>query len=395
MVNGFFMMEYSKLPISQFFKFVLVLLMLIRLLKSKDFGFIILLLVLFQIGPLHGLMKSGNIMTFFKDAVVSTKWFNVPLSFFYFKNLFQSNFIPKLSVNISRVVSRSFLLIILNVLLGVVGFGMAFYHHGFKNAVGTKGFIYAGNELTILMLALAFIIGSYYIQIRNYFRYSIMLFVFLVLSFFVTSKTVIGGTFVVFLIPLISVFKFRIKRKWLNWIVGMTFFGIPFILSLFFIGIAKSGIIDKIQYSLERNNYEIITVILSNRNNFIAKGWEVYMNEFSLIGKMFGYGQSYHLELSGHLAEIDFLSLLFASGILGITVLFIIIFYWHINAINLKNIEGEYWYAKPVLLFLWFLIIAANLSGHIFGSGIAGFFIGLSLALMFYNPNMLSDDKAN
>ena len=119
------------------------------------------------------------------------------------------------------------------------------------------------------------------------------------------------------------------------------------------------------------------------------------MNEFSLIGKMFGYGQSYHLELSGHLAEIDFLSLLFASGILGITVLFIIIYYWYINAINLKNIEGEFWYAKPVLLFLWFLIIAANLSGHIFGSGIAGFFIGLSLALMFYNPKMLSNDKAN
>ena len=113
------------------------------------------------------------------------------------------------------------------------------------------------------------------------------------------------------------------------------------------------------------------------------------------IGKMFGYGQSYHLELSGHLAEVDFLSLLFASGMLGITVLFIIIFYWHINAINLKNIKGGYWYSKPVLFFLWFLILAANLSGHIFGSGIAGFFIGLALALMFYNPNMLSNDQAN
>lgn len=395
MVNGYFMFKDSKLPISQIFKLLLIILLLLRLFRTKEFGFIIFLFICFQIGPLFGVIKTGNFTAFFNDIVVSTKWFNVPLSFFYFKNLFQSNFIAKLSIRISQVVSRSFVLIIVNVLLGAMGFGMAFYNHGFNNAVGTKGFIYAGNELTILILALAFIIGSYYIQQKNYRSYCIMLIVFLILSFFITSKTVIGGTIVVFLIPLISVFKFRIKRKWLNWIVGTAFFGIPFILSLFYIGIAKSGIIDKIQYSLERNNYDIITVILSNRNNFIAKGWEVYMNEFSLIGKIFGYGQSYHLELSGHLAEVDFLSLLFASGIFGVTVLFIIIFYWHINAINLKNIKGEYWYAKPVLLFLWFLILAANLSGHIFGSGIAGFFIGLSLALMFYNPNMLSNDQAN
>ncbi|MBT8264213.1 MAG: O-antigen ligase family protein, partial [Muriicola sp.] len=312
-----------------------------------------------------------------------TKWFNVPLSFFYFKNLLQHNSFEENRQRLSLVVKYAFFFLVFNMILGVLGFGMAFYHHGFSNAVGTRGFIFAGNELTILVLALGFIIGMYFFKKGDFKRYLLFFAIFLVISFLITSKTVLGGVVIVFIIPVLASIRSGIDRKWINYLTASVFLGIPLFIAAFYLGITKSGIIEKIKFSLKRNDYDLLTVALSNRNNFIKNGWEVFANEFPILGKIVGYGQQYHLELSGHLAEVDFFSLLFSSGILGLLSLLLVICYWIFNANHLRKL-GTYPYAKSVLLYLWFLIIAANLSGHVFGSGIAGFFIGMSLALMFY-----------
>ena len=162
MINGFFMMEYNKLPISQLFKFIVLLLLLLRLSIIKEFPVILLLFCLFQIGPFLGLIKTGDFSAFRNDLVVATKWFNVPLSFFFFKALFQKAMYDiALIEGIKRVVKKSFTFLSVNMLLGVLGLGMAFYNHGYNNAVGTRGYIYAGNELTILLLAISFAIGLY------------------------------------------------------------------------------------------------------------------------------------------------------------------------------------------------------------------------------------------
>lgn len=383
MFNGFFAMELTKLPLSQIFKLTLLVLFLIRLSGTKDFLIVILLLLIFQIGPVSGLLKTGQWNSFFQDVIIATKWFNVPLSFFYFKNLLQHNSFEENRQRLFLVVKYAFFFLVFNMILGVLGLGMAFYHHGFSNAVGTRGFIFAGNELTILVLALGFIIGMYFFKKGDFKRYLLFFAIFLVISFLITSKTVLGGVVIVFIIPVLASIRSGIDRKWLDYLTASVFLGIPLLIAAFYLGITKSGIIEKIKFSLKRNDYDLLTVALSNRNNFIKNGWEVFANEFPILGKIVGYGQQYHLELSGHLAEVDFFSLLFSSGILGLLSLLLVICYWIFNANHLRKL-GTYPYAKSVLLYLWFLLIAANLSGHVFGSGIAGFFIGLSLALMFY-----------
>ena len=392
MINGFFAIEFTKLPISQGYKFILLVLILLRLSASNDIGFILILLFAFQIGPLTGWLKTGDFTIFLQDVIVATKWLIVPVSFFYFKNLFQGPYWLKIKDRLILVVKRAFGFITLNMALGFFGFGMAFYNHGYNNAVGTKGYIFAGNELTIMVLAVGYIIAVYYWQKEAYRKFVLAFFCFLVYSFLITSKTVLGGVMIIFLIPIISTIKLSIKKKWLDWLTALFFLGIPVLVVLFYIGIAKSGVIEKFRHSLKRNDYDLLTVLVSNRNNFVERGWEVYVNEYPLVGKLFGYGQKYHLELSGHSAEVDFLSLLFASGIVGILFLLLLLVYWGLNASKLKRIGG-YVYAKPTLIFLWFIIVAANLSGHVFGSGIAGFFIGLALALMFYNSKKLLDES--
>lgn len=392
MFNGFFIMYYTKLPISQVFKFVLLSLFFFRLSYTRDFAFALLIVLLFLIGPIQGLLLTGNLTDFFGDIVVSTKWANVPVSFFFFKNLMVSNNIESLKEGMAKIVTRSIAFISVNLFLGLLGFGMAFYNHGFNNALGTRGFIYAGNELTILVLALGFILASYTFIHKEYTKYFMCFFLFFLFSFLLTSKTVLGGVFIVFMIPVTARLFSKVSIKFFKRVFAATVFLLPIVVVLAAIGINKSGVIEKFQASLVRNDNDLLTVILSNRNNFIVNGWEVFWNDFSLLGKLFGYGQKFHLDLSGHLAEVDFFSLLFASGLFGLLGLFFVLFYWLVNAYYLKR-NKSYVFAPSVFLLLLFLIVASNLSGHIFGSGIAGFFIGFSIALMFYKKPIENESR--
>ncbi|MGK2862155.1 MAG: O-antigen ligase family protein [Chitinophagaceae bacterium] len=283
------------------------------------------------------------------------------------------------------MVRRSFLFLAINLTLGLLGFGMAFYNHGYASEVGTRGFIYAGNELTILVLAIGFIIATYFYQKSEVKRFLIFFGIFMVFAFLITSKTVLAGVFIIFLIPVISALRVRIPKKWASWILAAFIIGIPILSLSFYIWVTKSGIINRIEQSMARNDNDFLTILVSNRNNFVKAGWEVYISDYSWIGKLVGFGQQHHLDLSGHSAEVDFFSLLFASGIIGFLTLLLVISYWMLNALKLNGILG-YVYAKSVIIFLLFLVIAANLSGHVFGSGIAGLFIGLAIALMFYKP---------
>ncbi len=383
MINGFFMMYYVKLPISQTFKFIVLLLFFFRLSFTKDFFTVLLIVMVFLIGPVHGLITSGDLSIFGNDLVVSTKWANVPISFFFFKNVFQSSHFSKVKKSMVKMIRKSVVFIGINLFIGALGFGMAFYNHGYGNAVGTKGFIYAGNELTILILSLAFAVASYYYLNKKTKPFLLCLLLFFVFSFLVVSKTVLLGTVLVFLMPIVSSIKIKVSKKFVRNAFATFIFLIPILVFTAVVGIRNSGIVGRIQGSLKRNNNDLLTVILSNRNNFIKEGWIVFQENFPLTGKIFGYGQKFHLDMAGHLAEVDFLSLLFASGYLGLITLILIIGYWFVNAHHLKKIQS-YIFAKSVFLYLLFLVIVSNLSGHIFGSGIAGFFIGFTIALMFY-----------
>lgn len=381
MVNGFFIMEFVKLPISQFFKLSVIILMLLRLTSNKEIVFALLILISFQISPLIGLIKTGDLSYYIKDVIVAAKWFTVPLSFLFFKKIFQSSRIELLIPWIKRIVTFSLVFITINLLLGSIGLGMSFYHHGYGNAVGTKGYIYAGNELSILVLCLAFITAIYLKEKKQILKVIFSGIIFLFFAFLITSKTVIFGVLLMFLLPWISSIKRKVKKKWINRLFLFVLIGIPLISYLFYVTVNNSGILKKLEYSMRKNNNDLLTVFLSNRNNFLQKGIEVF-SDYTWYEKILGLGQNYFLSLAGKIPEMDFFTLLFTSGFLGLITLMITISYYFLNAMHLRKLP-KYIFAKHTLAFLIFLIIIANLSGHIFGSGIAAFFIGGSIAIMF------------
>ncbi len=382
MLNGFFIREIVHLPISQGYKLLIMGLMLIRLAPTKDFLSVLFIFLGFQVAPWVGLLKTENFSSYLGNVIVTTKWFMVPLSFFYFKMLFKGKFVDRLELPIRRVFILSFIFLSLNMLLGAWGYGSAFYYEGYPNAAGTKGYIYAGNELTILVLALGFVIASYLYQKKRHLLNALFFAAFLLFAFLITSKTVVGGVTIIFLIPYISSVKWRFNRKWVDGFIGLCVLGLPALVGAFYYGMTRSGFLKTIQYNSTLNE-DFLTLLLSNRNTFVIKGWEVFSKDYSVPEQFFGLGEAYHLSRAGDLPELDFITILFSNGILGLLLLLFILLFYFLNARLLISKKG-YVYAKPVFVFLLFLCLVANSAGHVFNSGIAGLYIGMAIALMFY-----------
>lgn len=389
MVNGFFLMQDIHLPISQLYKLILLALMAFRVFFTKDFLFFLVLLIAFQIAPLVGWIKTGNFATYIEDMVLATKWLTIPLSFFYFKGVFQASYFSKIYNWLKYTVYFALFFLFINLLLGALGFGMSFYFHGYGNAVGTRGFIYAGNELTILVLTIGFLVAVYLKQIKRYFLFAIGFLLFVIFAFLITSKTVLGGVLIVFLIPWVSTLSRKISTKWLKLAFLIALLAIPLLIGVFYYGIKKSGVVEKLKTSREMNDGDFLQTLLSNRNNFLIDGWQAFSNNYNVFEKVFGLGQSYYVNLVDSIPELDFFTLLFTNGYFGLLALLLLIFYWFLNAKHLSQNKDNI-YANSVILFLFFITISSNLAGHIYSSAIAGFYIGLSLAIMFMNKKKLS-----
>ncbi|MDT0294656.1 O-antigen ligase family protein [Mesonia ostreae] len=320
------------------------------------------------------------------------KWVTIPLSFFFFKSLIQASYFINIYKWIKYAVFISFLFLSINLALGALGLGMAFYFHGYGNAVGTRGFIYAGNELTILVLTIGFLIATYLKQSKRYLLFLTTLLLFIVFAFLITSKTVLGGVLVVFLIPWISNFSRKISPQWLKIWFTIALLGLPILMGIFYYGLTQSGVVEKLKTSSKMNDGDFWQTLLSNRNNFLIDGWNVFEKNYNWLEKIVGLGQRYYVNLVRSIPELDFFTLLFTNGVLGLSVLLMLIYYWFLNAKKLSQAK-DYIYANSVILFLIFITISSNLAGHIFSSAIAGFYIGLALAIMFVNKkNFLKND---
>src|SRR5699024_4797353 len=117
--------------ISQAYKIVLIVLILFRLSPTKDFLPLLIVLFGFQIAPIAGWIKTGAIDTYFKDVIVASKWVMVPVGFFFFKTFFQNQTLSNKKTLLVRMIGLSLLFLTLNMVIGALGYGSAFYYDGY------------------------------------------------------------------------------------------------------------------------------------------------------------------------------------------------------------------------------------------------------------------------
>lgn len=374
-LNGIFLRMGIGISISQLYKMGLLAGMLLYLLKSHPTNFgICLIMIFFFLGP--SMLKSlstGDTSTIVGNFGYNLKLLLYPISFLFFSSLSKTDWGQNRLY--TSFVWFNFALIAVNILLGVVGVGYSQYDGPDGGGIGGRGFFFAGNEVASIFVLFS---GTCWHMIRHKgFVFKLLFFgLLLILGILNASKTAVLGILIIIMLLEINL---RIPRnitlsqlfKFLTIPVLLAF--IPFLL---YVGIQSTGLINRISFFYER--MDLLTFILSGRNQMVMGAMKFYPTEYSLWDYLFGLGYKEFLDEMGtfhgvaHAIEIDFFDLLFMNGWLGLGLIMGAFGLILIRSamIPRESLVGHMWAINLVLLLISFM------AGHVFNSGMLGIALG-------------------
>lgn len=277
----------------------------------------------------------------------------------------------------------SFLGLVFNVLLGALGLGSGMYKGVDGGSVGTRGLIYAGNELSVAIVVSGAILMMQALEKSSYLKFSILGLVMLILSIFLTTKVAIFGVaMLVIWLPVAKVFKemkrFRIPKRASSFLL-VVFFAMPFLAAFtFHIVFFHFNLGERLLFFYEKVG--LTTLMFSHRNIWAIEALGLF-RDYNLVEFFFGTGRDWWGSMSGNkMVEIDAVDFLMSYGFFGlISLCFFILF--SITS-TIRNFNKPY--AVYVLIVLMLLAIISSTAGHVFNSGTAGFLVALLLALSNY-----------
>jgi len=377
MINGFMMHNNIILPISiaQIFKLTIIILFITRLLLVNNQG-VLFYFILFFILLIPSVLNF-SFKDLFKDVIKIFRYLMPVLSFFFFKEVFLSQ--NKKTINlIFKLVLSSYVIFVFNILLKYIGLGYPMYTF---NNVGSKGYFYAGNETSAVLIILSSILAYklWHLEFKKKYFVFILFNVFVGLT--ISSKTGVLGVFLVgSLIPLLN-YKLTLSLKKIKYFFVVFGLLLPVFAKVFWFFYKSSKLSLRINYFWDKLDF--ITFIFSHRNVFFKKMWNTYSKEYSFVEKLIGVGQQKYELLNKGIIEIDIIDFFFAYGIVGV-IIFLMIFSLLLYAVVLKKKNKINIYAKFVYLMIFILLGISTIAGHVFGSGMAAIFIGLLFSLMYY-----------
>ena len=380
MVNGIMLKNNISLPITigQLFKIVILLFICIRLLYKPHKLF--LALFVFSLMLLPSIIQS-NWEFILYDTIKISKYLAPFFCFLFFVELLKDND-PIYIKRLFKLVKYSYFILAANILVKYLGLGYPMYQFG---DIGSKGFFYAGNEISALFLILSSILGFKLWKDNHKMKYFLFFIFNLFIGITISSKTGMLGVFLVFsLIPLKgSLARFNIKR--LKIIFTLIIMLLPIILYLSWKFIENSVVFVRLEYFWKKLDFW--TFVLSHRNEFFNKALLSYKQQYNFFEKIIGVGQyKYKYFNNQNIIEIDIIDIFFAYGLIGVFLFFAYIVY--LFAQSRKFIKAQlYPFSNYVLLMLSVLLLISTTAGHVFSSGMAAVFIGLLFSLMFIKKN--------
>ncbi len=392
MVNGFLLMNEIILPISvsQVLKLTVIFLIFLSLIKFPKHLFLsIFLIITLLIPSIIQLLKNFNLSLLINDLIKISRYIIPFYGFFFFKN-----YLKKYSVKlVFTMIHFSYIVLVVNILLKHLGIGYPMYKFG---DIGSKGFFYAGNEISALLLILSSII-SFNLWKRNKFIYVLITLFNIIVALSIASKTSVFGVLLIhILIPIKkpTVKKLNLKALSNVFMVGML--ALPAIIYFGWTYVKSSNLYNRLSYFYDK--FDFLTFILSNRNVFLKDSLKVYIQEYNFLEKIIGVGQTTYENLNhNRVVEIDIVDIFFAYAFIGLFIFITALLFIGVQAfIFSKNID-KYPYANFVLMMLLILITISSTAGHVFSSGMAGIYIGLIFSLFYikkinYKNEVLSQE---
>nr|WP_262510032.1 O-antigen ligase family protein [Aequorivita lipolytica] len=388
-LHGFVMQKGINLPISigQFYKFIIIVLLLFRFLFRPKSLFISVFFVLILILPtVYQIIKQGDVTFLFSDIIKISKYLAPLFAFLFFVDYIKREGEHGIKI-LLKLIQFSYIILIGNVFLKYVGLGYPMYEYG---NIGSKGFIYAGNEISALLVILSAIIAYDLWRRGENLKY----FLFWGLTFFagltVGSKTGSIGVLVIFLLIPLKRPSFRISLKKILFFFISFFAIIPAALYFAWFYIQDTQLYIRLDYFYKKSDF--LTFILSNRNVFFENAHKNYIEEYSLLEKIIGIGQTNYESLNnGQIVEIDMADILFSLGIFGLIYLFAITLFLLIQAFRFST-NRNYTYSKFVLLMIFVLFGISATAGHIYSSAMIAVFMGLLFALMYFKKDVSNEE---
>lgn len=361
MANGFILLSGSSLPVSVAYKSGLLLLLLVRL-AITDLRLVVglLSLLLLYILPAWRLfLMRGDFALFFLDFSFALRLLFF-LSFLIYILVTQPNF-----EKIQTIVKWLVLALAFNLLIGAAGLGFPTYSAA--DGFGIKGFIFAGNELAITLIALTYFVLFRWVKNKPWLIKMAAVLLVIFSGLLVATKSAMLGT-----IAVAGLFMLLHTRKTFFLVCTALLVLLVVFSAQIFELIKAAGIIDRFIFFYNKSGF--ITLVFSGREEFFYSIKDFALQNFGLLGWVIGWSQGAFVGFLKTAVEIDLLDLYIFYGITGF---FSFCLYFYL-IYRILNINGGF--KRLPSISIWLLILAISFfAGHVVYSGVAA--IPLTLAL--------------
>jgi hypothetical protein len=384
MLNGFLLKNGVSLPISigqlyktgiLFFIFFIFIFRWRLLLVSLFFLTALLLPTIYQI------FKQNSASFLLLDLIKISKYLMPLFCFMYIVDYIKREKATAIK-KLRKVVLFSYIVLVFNIFLKYVGLGYPMYEFG---NIGSKGFFFAGNEISVLLIILSAVL-AFNLWNQNKKKYYFVLWaVTLFAGLTVSSKTGVVGIMLLFLLIPLKRPSLRLDLKKMIFIL----FSLGVVVPLAIFGswrfIQGTTFYIRLVYFSEK--FDFWTFILSNRNVFLEDAWHNYVRQYDFVEKLIGVGNyNYELISNEKVVEMDIADIFFGYGFVGLVLFLAVLVFLCFQALRFsKNISRPY--SNLVFFMVVFLFAISTLAGHVFSSGMAAAFVGILFGLMYYKES--------
>lgn len=309
-------------------------------------------LLVYELSPISSMTESLAMILRIETA---------PILYYY---LF--NFYSNAKEELEKIINFNFLTIILNFILGLMGFGVKSY--GEDAGVGVKGLYMGGNALAVVVICL-FVFYVNKCKTKNIGKWFLL---FLILGLLVATKVSVLGVFVYGLYYLIS--SARLKKKIIYLLI------IPIIVGILVFVLNQQGYFDyqlgRIEHLLKLFDGNYLSAILSGRDRDLIKHWDIYYSNLNPIEILFGQGYLNNLKI----IELDFFDTLLSYGL----IVFIPVCCFYFSFFNKSK------YSKPIIIFNLLYLAICLTSGHIWYNTSAALFFSI---INVYYRNVIKNNN--
>ncbi|WP_052750292.1 O-antigen ligase family protein [Arsukibacterium sp. MJ3] len=352
-----------------------VLLWQLILWRSKALVLLLGLLLLALSGPLYSYLTLAALQNVGAAGFLATELpllikALAPLLAFSFFCHFCLRYPAAFVVMIDRLMLLSFGVIVVNLLLGLAGFGYTAYQpmdNVVQPFLGLKGFFYSTNELAAVLLVV-----SGWLLWRSWplhkARYGLISLLTIASALLLLTKTgLLGSLMLVFAIPLLSA-KAGFYRQYRRQIAVALLLALSGLLVLIWQAEAllrAAGLYDKLAYAFQQRG--VLGIVLSSRDLYLSVVWQQTEQHYALLHRLFGVGVAgVSVLLKKYFIEIDLFDLMVFYGVAGAAIFgltFGQFFYSSFRQLSKHPLAAT-------LLFINVLLLGvAMLAGHILTSG--------------------------